>query len=291
MSIFTRRPAVLSGVIAWAVSSIVFVQLAAQAGAIVQLPAQEMSVPLTDIGGRPVVEVSINGKGPYRMVVDTGATRTTLAADLVSEFAPANSTGPFVLDEIRVGSARLLRPLVGRAAALLNGLAADPPKGVLSGEAFPGAVLTFDFPGRRLLIRRGGLPAADDKRIFEYPSSDPLPTVPVRINNVEFRVHLDTGAPATISLPLAAAKTLGLESALVEKGTVRLVSGEFPRFEAKFNGRLSVGEFPLSADALAFSDMRPGPLPPKGVIGMALLKDFIVSVDAEHRRIAFDRPR
>jgi hypothetical protein len=261
------------------------------AAAYVELAGTEASVPLTDIGGRPVVEATINGKGPFRMLVDTGATRTVLSGELVEMFAPPGSSGPVVLDELRIGDVRLRWSSAGRGGNFLSGLGPDAPQAVLSAQAFPASVVTFDFPARRMVIRKGALPAEDGGRVFHYDTSDPLPVVPVTLNDQVFHVHLDTGAPATISLPVAAAKQLGVDGQMTQKGVARLPSGEFPRFEAPFKGTASVGVFPIAPAVLMFSDMRAGPLPPKGVIGMTVLRDFRVSVDADNRRVAFERAR
>jgi hypothetical protein len=55
------------------------------------LATPKISVPLTFVGGRPVVDVNINGKGPYRFIFDTGAAGTVmsneLAAELTTRFA------------------------------------------------------------------------------------------------------------------------------------------------------------------------------------------------------------
>ncbi len=38
-----------------------------------RLSAAKVTVPLTFFGGRPVVDVKVNGKGPFRFICDTGA--------------------------------------------------------------------------------------------------------------------------------------------------------------------------------------------------------------------------
>src|SRR5216684_4175785 len=53
----------------------------------IELPAGGISVAMGDLGGRPIVEVSINGKGPYRFILDTGASVTVISDDLKDELA------------------------------------------------------------------------------------------------------------------------------------------------------------------------------------------------------------
>lgn len=42
---------------------------------------------MDNIGGRPLVNVMINGKGPYPFILDTGASITAVDPDLIKELA------------------------------------------------------------------------------------------------------------------------------------------------------------------------------------------------------------
>src|SRR5258708_161374 len=53
----------------------------------IELPAGGTSAAMGDLGGRPIVDVSINGTGPYRFILDTGASMTVIADDLKIELA------------------------------------------------------------------------------------------------------------------------------------------------------------------------------------------------------------
>ena len=43
------------------------------------------SVPMLDVGGRPMVEINIDGKGPFPFILDTGATATVIDTGLAAE--------------------------------------------------------------------------------------------------------------------------------------------------------------------------------------------------------------
>src|SRR5262249_8912210 len=66
----------------------------------VVVPGEGDSVPMLDFGGRPVIEVKINGKGPYQFIFDTGASfnvfDSSLAAELSLKDAPT-------IKELQVG--------------------------------------------------------------------------------------------------------------------------------------------------------------------------------------------
>jgi hypothetical protein len=248
----------------------------------------DVAVPMQDIGGRPVVELSINGSGPYRFIVDTGASTTVVADDLLAELKLSDA-GPVRLETLTIDVLTIRDVTVARGGAMLAGL--QGIRGVLSAQTFPGALLTLDFINKRISMRKGELPAADGRRVFAYSAEDPLPRVPIRIDGTEYSLHFDTGAPAGMSLPLRYAKTLGLDGQLVERGRARVVTGIYPVYEAPFAGRVELGEFVVPLTVISFSDLRPGPAEPPGLIGMKVLQNFVLTLDAKNRRVRFEPAR
>ncbi len=68
------------------------------------VPAGGTTVPMLDLGGRPMVDVRINGKGPYAVILDTGANVTAIDEALVNELGlDSQSSGAFEIDELRLG--------------------------------------------------------------------------------------------------------------------------------------------------------------------------------------------
>src|SRR5262249_50234237 len=64
----------------------------------IELRTSEVSVPMHWFTKRPVVEVKINDKGPYRFILDTGAQGSVLDQGLADELKLP------VVGEARVGS-------------------------------------------------------------------------------------------------------------------------------------------------------------------------------------------
>src|SRR5258706_553297 len=79
------------------------------------------TAPLDTRAGRPIVDVMINGKGPYRFFVDTGASHTVIDSSLTAELGlpvlgethMGDPSNPFAIradrvriDELAVGDAR-----------------------------------------------------------------------------------------------------------------------------------------------------------------------------------------
>ncbi len=123
----------------------------------IELPAGGISVAMGDLGGRPIVEVSINGKGPYRFILDTGASVTVISDDLKDELAlpagvsnahtPDGASASLVrIDSLRVGDAALTGVFAG-VAPLSRMFRSEAPRGVLSASSFPGYLVIFDYAG------------------------------------------------------------------------------------------------------------------------------------------------
>ena len=60
----------------------------------VEIPATGVSLAMQDFGGRPVVEVFVNDKGPFRFILDTGANISVASIELDKELAFPRSASP-----------------------------------------------------------------------------------------------------------------------------------------------------------------------------------------------------
>ena len=268
----------------------------------IEVPRGGVTIPMQDRGGRPVVDVKINGKGPYRFVLDTGAVTTVVSDELSRELSltpPAGvqvasvGDGPapaiVVIHDLRIGKV-MLEGMIA-AAMPLGGLlkGEDAPRGILSAASFPGCLLTYDYPGKRILIKRGALKADDSRSIFQYTEDQILPTVPLRIAGHDMQVHLDTGSAFGLTLPVKFLTELPLAVQPKEAGRVRTGGGEFPVSIARLNGTIELGKYKLDLDEVRFSDARPGPGPAVGNIGYDILRNFVVTLDSRNRRIQLDQ--
>jgi CubicO group peptidase (beta-lactamase class C family) len=265
----------------------------------IELRTKEVSLPMRWFMKKPVVEVKINGKGPYRLYLDTGAQGSVLDQALADELKLP------VVGEARVGSpggkglpakqVRLERMEIG--GAVLSDLPAvafdrsfldrgkETPRGVLSAKTFPGFLVTLNYPQSRLTIQRGGLPDADGEKVFAYDAKRRLPQIPVSVAGRELNVHLDSGSPGGITLPLELAERLPLVSKPVEIGRGRRVDQDVVIWGAKLNGNVKIGQYVLEKPDLSFQDIPNAP----GHVGYEVLKRFAVTLDSSNHRIRLEQ--
>jgi hypothetical protein len=265
----------------------------------IELRTKEVSLPLHWFKRKPVVEVKINGRGPFRLYLDTGAQGSVLDQELADELklpavgevrvsSPGGKGLPgkrVKLDQVELGDAVLSTvPAVAFDRTHLDA-GKDTPRGVLSAGIFPDFLVTLDYPGSRLVIRRGELPAADGQRVFAYDGKRPLPEVHLSVAGQDVSVHLDTGSPGGIMLPLELAKRLPLAAKPVEVGRGKRVDQEIIIYRARLNGQVKLGKYVLENPDLHFQDIPKAP----GHIGYDVLRRFAVTVDAKNHRLQLDQ--
>jgi hypothetical protein len=170
---------------------------------------------------------------------------------------------------------------------LLTGV--DRPRGVLSASVFPGHLVTFDYPGRRIVLKKGSLEKADSTSTHAYPEDDPLPTVPLRIAGHEIRIHVDTGSGHGLVLPTRFLKELPLASKPEPGGTAKFHNGEVPITKARVEGPITIGRYTLDIPEVSFADITALHGPPRGNIGYMVLRDFVVTLDSRNRLIRLVR--
>lgn len=161
--------------------------------------------------GRIVVPVSVNGSGPYRFIVDTGANRSVLSRDLaqalglaaqgVGEVHSVHDVTPAPLvrvDSIQYGPVTLQ----SQPMPLLQGPVLAGQDGLLGVDGMAGRRLQLDFSRRCIEILpsdRAHRLAAGWTTIRGELRFGHLVVMPGRIRNVAVNVLVDTGSDVTLA--------------------------------------------------------------------------------------------
>jgi predicted aspartyl protease len=254
-----------------------------------------VSFPLA-AGGSPVtVPVHIGERGPFEFVLDSGATLPVIDESLAQELelpitgttevgsplGEGNIERPTVLlSGAAIGELRLphLEAATLDLGALFGHEAA--PRGVLGVGALANHVVTFDFAASRLDITPGALPEPDGQTVWEYPSEPGIPELPLDVAGHPVLVHVDTGSPGYVTLPLEMAARLPLEGQPIEVGRGGTVDRTFTIHAAALAGAVTAGAIRIEQPRLNFIDGIPC-----GIVGRRFLSGYVLTLDPTRHRL------
>jgi hypothetical protein len=252
-------------------------------------------LPLVLEQGRITVMVGINGQGPFKFILDTGAEGHVISAALASKLGlkvlgtdtVSSPGGKGMISrrvQIDVLSLENYEEAGARAVTLPRGLFAGRDTtvvGVLSPFHFQGALVTLDFPHKRLRIERGALPEADGRQVLDWRGTEHLPLIRASVAGLLRPFHLDTAAPPLLALPLSLSDQLPLEADPVEFARGRRVDREISLYRARLRGNVNIGDWVVRNPEIVFSE-EPDSM---GLIGIGLLGHSVVTMDAAHHRV------
>jgi hypothetical protein len=219
-------------------------------------------------GNRAVVLATLNGRGPYRLGVETGSPNVQLSPRVVGALAlaPIRASGPdslFRLDSLRIGDVVVGGLAVGRDEALEH-IGVD---GVLGLDAYADLLLTVDYPAARLILSHGSLPAPD--------GSEVLPAV--RVGPFLFQaVPEEAGRLAFAAAPRVVGRAVVGGSAPVEVKAARLA------------GDLKLGRHVFRQPSIAVHPLPPD-IPSRMTIGTEALHHFRLTIDQRSMRVRLSR--
>lgn len=255
---------------------------------------QAVVVPLTESERHPAIDVRINGKGPFRLLLDTGsgadlivdealATELSLKASGTRQIGDPNTpdalTAKIVaVDRVEIGGL-ILRKVNAISWKRTSHGGADAPRGVVGLGLFGPRLVTLDYGRGELTVASGELPEADGRTVLAASFEDGIPSLPIDVAGVPFRAHLDSGSTGFVGLPVDAVERIPLEAPPVPVGRARTASGDYPVTEARLQGSLRVGDIAIDHPKVRFVDL------PQANLGFDLLRSLVVTVDRKNARV------
>jgi len=255
----------------------------------------QLIIPLDLSTQRPVFELMIGDKGPYRFIFDTGSTTNVIDVGLASELK-LEVVGEDTLRtpgaESVLISNRVTVPMVNfpktsisedvvmNTVAIREMVSVD---GILCPSFFSKYLLIIDYPGSTLSLSTKGLNRGDKKVIPYVNKSDEI-NIYVSVGGHQAEAHLDSGNPEGFAIPYSLKDKLSFKGEPVEAGTARTPVGSFKRWQATLKGNIKVGEIvykdPVISLVENFQFVN---------LGYQVVKDLRISVDAKKHLIAFER--
>lgn len=273
-------------------------------------------------GLMPVVEVKLNGEGPFAFLIDTGAGMQADIDTSVAERLGLQPTGTAIngdpsavndrevatvtIDSIelsairsnggagtatrarRVSDARGLAFRNVTAIVRSHKITRDYPDvdGILGFALFADYVLTLDYPAMEVRLSRGTLPAANGADILDFELENGIPVLEVMIGKIRVPAHIDSGNfVAGFLLPQEIVEQLQLLSQPVAAGSARSVSNRLELKQVTLRDTICIGKFEFPQAVVQF------PAPSDANVGFNVLRNFVLTFDQNNRRVRFARPR
>jgi predicted aspartyl protease len=267
-----------------------------------QALAKVTTLPLQPFGTQPAVEVTVNGRGPYLFLVDTGASGVAridysvveaLKLPIVGQETASGATkggdAPIRRVAVRVlgvGDRRYrdLQPL--SRSYNTSGEYLPDIGGILALNLFADELLTIDLPKRQMRITTGELPAANGRTILAYEERGGVMHVPIRIGKVSTTALVDTGTDRSIDLPASVIRQIALQDFPHPVGQSEGVTGKIGIAEVTVDGDLQLGAHTFHNPSVTFSEAFEYP-----ILGSVFFHDFAITIDQKNKRIQFVRGR
>jgi len=270
---------------------------------VISVTAQNSSVavaPMQFRGLMPVIEVKLNGQGPFVFAIDTGGGMQadidpSIATQLKLEpVGKVRSGDPSGLNDRELETTNIASVAFGGAefrdvTAVIRPqrITANYPNvdGMLGFALFTEYLLTLDYPAMQVRLARGNLPAANEADILSFEIENRIPVIELAIGKLKVKAHLDSGNfVAGFILPEALVGQLSLLSAPVTLGPARSVSNQIEIKQAQLNDTIHLGRFDYPQAMITF------PALSDTNVGFKILREFVLTFDQKNRRVKFDRP-
>lgn len=251
------------------------------------------------IGRHTFLNVKVNGKGPYRFLLDTGASDTSIDRALAEELrlpvtgknAIGDPQNPSAIEaeDVSIATLEMGSITIRGAKALSYDLSKIFPKdavrGVLGMPLFADKLLTIDYSRTLVSVMDGELPAANGKDVISYELLDGNFEITVGVNGKPYKILFDTGASSGFTFPMKLVPEFVLDSELREIGKARTVNNTFPVYGANLKGSVSLGGYVYESPAVSFNEVLP-----VATLGYQVLKDYVITIDQKNRRIQLRKP-
>lgn len=238
------------------------------------------------IHDKPYVSVMVNGRGPYRFLIDTGTGGQALVSPAMARelslpvVGHARLTDPTGQGEQRseillIESLKIAGMEFKGVKAVIHRLYGEEEncQGVLGFTLFKDYLLTLDFPGRRMSLEPGSLNPDAGGTVLAFRMPDGFPIAPMRIGGERFEAQIDSGGTG-LSLPEQVAGKVKFQSTPVAFGSGESLATRFQIKAARLRPDVRLGRYTFRR---AFVEINPAF--PLVNVGSTPLKNFVVTFD------------
>lgn len=259
---------------------------------VVRVPdSHAVVIPFSVVDGRIYVQANVNGKGPFRFAVDTGASGVgRLDSSLLSSLGLQSSGRAATSDGVataEVDTTPVESLSVGPIERKgLNLITRDYRKhvsgeaafdGILGREFFADGLLVIDYGTRRISFSKSKGLSRSDMGVLPYERAF---RVPITIGDKSFEANLDSGANVAMVVPARFWPEVS-GSSLAAAASAQLTNGKIETSKGVVPGPVKAGEARWSNVTAKVSERFPEIL-----IGAHALSSVILAIDQRSRSIA-----
>jgi predicted aspartyl protease len=254
-----------------------------------------LSAPLELTHGKPFVMVMVNGKGPFRFVVDTGTSAEAFVTAELADQLNLPVTGQVHLsDPSKQGGQRVPRVQIQSLevagvvftdvkAARHNLSSADGNcDGLLGFELFRDYLLTLDYPNRRMTLTSGSLAPDGERSVLPFRTPYGIPIIPLHIGDLQIDAQIDSGGTG-LSLPDEFVSQLKFDSDPAAFGVAESISTRFQLRAAKLASDVHLGSYTFSRPFVEINSAFP-----LANLGSCAMQNFVFTFDQKNGLVRFD---
>lgn len=263
--------------------------------------------PMVERFGKPYVMVTINGKGPFRFVIDTGTggdafVTPELAAELglptigQATLSDPSGMGGKKTPVVFIQSLELAGVQFPGIRALSYPFSAEAGtcQGLLGFTLFRDYLLTLDFPNRIISLDSGALIPDGAKSVLPFRMQDGVPITTLKVDGLEpVEAQLDSGGGGLV-LPEKIAVKLKYDIAPVVFASGRSVSTQFQMKAGRLASDVKIGRYTFTHPVVeihpAFPLVNFGS-PPMQIFAITFdQKNLLVRFASNQRRFSLNAP-
>ncbi len=269
---------------------------ALSAAAPAQTPAHVVHMDV--VHGKPYVMVMVNGRGPFRFVVDTGtggqafitpalADQLQLPAIGQARLMDPSGKGDQRAQVLYVQSLNLGGVEFADVRALRHTLAAEDETcmGLLGFTLFRDYLLTLDFPGRTLALSQGALSPDGERSVLPFRMPDGVPIAPIEIGSERVEAQIDSGGVG-LTLPESLSRDLRFASTPVVYANGESLATRFELKAARLDADVFIGRFRFVHPVVEIH-----PAFPLVNFGACPMQNFAVTFDQKNLLVRFASDR
>jgi predicted aspartyl protease len=266
----------------------------------ISLPAQDglHSTPMVLIHDRPYVDVMVNGKGPFRFVIDTGTGGQALVSPELADELNLPSAGEVRLNDpsgqggrrepvVRIQTLEVAGVEFTEVKAVRHMISGAPEscQGLLGFTLFRDYLLTLDYPNRRMSLASGSLTPDHEQAVLPLRMPDGIPIVSLEIGDFRIDAQIDSGGDG-LSLPEQSVRRLKFAVDPVDFALGQTLSSRFQVKAAKLASNVRLGEYTFPRP---FVEIHPAF--PLANFGSCPMQDFALTFDQKNLLVRFEAVR